>query len=180
MNPSVSQMEEISKGLIDIGKPFLWVIKENEKGKEDEKKIGRIEELEKIGKIVSWCSQLEVLKHPSLGCFVSHCGWNSILKNLACGVPVVAFPQWTDQMTNAKQIEDVWKSGVRVNVNEDGFVESEEMKKCIELVMNGGEKGEELRKNAEKWKELAREAVKEGGSSHKNLKAFIDEVAKGY
>ncbi|MCD9642523.1 hypothetical protein HAX54_029365 [Datura stramonium] len=72
-------------------------------------------------------------------------------RGLACGVPVVAFPQWTDQMTNAKQIEDVWKSGVRVNVNEDGVVESEEMR---------------------------REAVKEGGSSHKNLKAFIEEVAK--
>nr|BAA89009.1 anthocyanin 5-O-glucosyltransferase [Petunia x hybrida] len=181
MNPSISQMEEISKGLIDIGRPFLWVIKENEKGKEEEnKKLGCIEELEKIGKIVPWCSQLEVLKHPSLGCFVSHCGWNSALESLACGVPVVAFPQWTDQMTNAKQVEDVWKSGVRVRINEDGVVESEEIKRCIELVMDGGEKGEELRKNAKKWKELAREAVKEGGSSHKNLKAFIDDVAKGF
>ncbi|KAH0772589.1 hypothetical protein KY290_009726 [Solanum tuberosum] len=179
MNPSISQMEEISKGLIDIGRPFLWIIKEDEKNKESEKKvIGCIEELEKIGKIVPWCSQLEVLRHPSLGCFVSHCGWNSALESLACGVPVVAFPQWTDQMTNAKQIEDVWKSGVRVNVNEDGIVESEELKRCIECVMDGGVKGEEMRKNAKKWKELAREAVKEGGSSHKNLKAFIDEVAK--
>ncbi|KAK4354913.1 hypothetical protein RND71_027107 [Anisodus tanguticus] len=180
MNPSISQMEEISKGLIDIGRPFLWIMKKNEKDKENEKKIGCIEELEKIGKIVPWCSQLEVLRHPSLGCFVSHCGWNSALESLACGVPVVAFPQWTDQMTNAKQIEHVWKSGVRVNVNEDGVVESEEMKRCIELVMDGGEKGEEMRKNAKKWKELAREAVKEGGSSYKNLKDFIDEVAKGY
>lgn len=181
MNPSISQMEEISKGLIGIGRPFLWIIKQDEKNKENEKNvIGCIEELEKIGKIVPWCSQLEVLRHPSLGCFVSHCGWNSALESLACGVPVVAFPQWTDQMTNAKQIEDVWKSGVRVNVNEDGIVESEELKRCIECVMDGGVKGEEMRKNAKKWKELAREAVKEGGSSHKNLKAFIDEVAKGY
>jgi len=44
-------------------------------------------------------------------------------------------------------------------------------------VMGSGEKGEELRRNAKKWKELAREAVKESGSSEKNLRSFLDGVA---
>lgn len=181
LNLSKNQKEEIAKGLIEIKKPFLWVIRDQENGKGDEKeeKLSCMMELEKQGKIVPWCSQLEVLTHPSIGCFVSHCGWNSTLESLSSGVPVVAFPHWTDQGTNAKLIEDVWKTGVRLKKNEDGVVESEEIKRCIEMVMDGGEKGEEMRRNAQKWKELAREAVKEGGSSEMNLKAFVQEVGKG-
>jgi len=133
------------------------------------------EELEEKGMIVPWCSQVEVLSHPSLGCFVTHCGWNSTLESLVSGVPVVAFPQWTDQGTNAKLIQDVWKTGVRVTANEDGIVESDEIKRCLELVIGGGEEGEEMRRNARKWRDLAREATKEGGSSYENLKSFVDD-----
>lgn len=61
-------------------------------------------------------------------------------------------------------------------VNEDGIVENEEIRRCLEEVMGSGEKGQELRNNAEKWRGLAREAVKEGGSSDKNLRAFLDDV----
>ena len=86
---------------------------------------------------------------------------------------MVAFPQWSDQKTNAKLIEDVWKIGVRVENDGDGIVEKEEIRKCVEEVMGSGE----LRRNAEKWKGLAREAAKEGGPSERNLKAFLDAMA---
>ncbi|XP_011081386.1 crocetin glucosyltransferase, chloroplastic-like [Sesamum indicum] len=178
-----SQMEEIAKGLLDSGRPFLWVRRVNEKAKEEKKEenenLSCMEELEKVGRIVSWCSQLEVLTHPSLGCFMTHCGWNSTLESISCGVPVVAFPHWTDQGTNAKLIEDVWKTGVRVRANEDGVVECAEIRRCIEEVMDGGEKSIELRHNAEKWKSLAGEAMEENGSSNMNLKAFLEEVGAG-
>ncbi|KAL0329578.1 UNVERIFIED_CONTAM: Crocetin glucosyltransferase, chloroplastic [Sesamum radiatum] len=172
-----AQMEEIAKGLLDSGRPFLWVTRANEKA--DEEKLSCMEELERVGRIVSWCSQLEVLTHPSLGCFVTHCGWNSTLESISCGVPVVAFPHWTDQGTNAKLIEDVWRTGVRVRAKEDGVVESGEIRRCIEEVMDGGEKGIELRENAEKWKGLAGEAMEEYGSSDMKLKAFLEEVGAG-
>lgn len=164
------QMEEVARAMLDCGFSFLWVIKEKE-----EELLSYREELEKKGKIVKWCSQVEVLSHSSLGCFLTHCGWNSTLESLVLGVPVVAFPQWMDQMTNAKLIEDVWKIGVRVDheVNEDGIVRGDEIRRCLEVVMGSGEKGEELRRNAKKWKELAREAVKEGGSSDNNLRDFL-------
>ncbi|KAJ9701221.1 hypothetical protein PVL29_006528 [Vitis rotundifolia] len=179
---SKQQSEEIARGLLDSGRPFLWVIRAKENGEEEKEddKLSCVEELEQQGMIVPWCSQVEVLSHHSLGCFVSHCGWNSTLESLASGVPVVAFPQWTDQNTNAKLIEDVWKTGLRVIVNQEGIVEGGEIKKCLELVMGGGEKGQEVRRNAKKWKDLAREAVKEGGSSDKNLKNFVDEIIQGY
>ena len=178
---SKSQMEEIAKGLLEFGRPFLWIIREREKKDEEKAQEDKVddelscrEELDKLGMIVPWCSQMEVLSSESVGCFVTHCGWNSTLESLASGVPMVGFPQWSDQGTNAKLIEDEWRSGVRVKPSEDGIVASEEIKRCLELVMGGNENGEEMRRNAKKWKDLAREAFKEGGSSNKNLKDFVN------
>ncbi|ESR34280.1 hypothetical protein CICLE_v10004909mg [Citrus x clementina] len=170
------QVEEIARGLLDSGHPFLWVIREHEnkdkdKG-EDDVVMKYKEELNEKGMIVPWCSQVEVLSHEAVGCFVTHCGWNSSLESLVCGVPVVAFPQWTDQGTNAKIIVDFCKTGVRVKANEEGILESDEIKRCLELVMG---EGDEFRGNSLKWKDLAREAAKQGGSSYKNLKAFVDD-----
>ncbi|GMI64352.1 indole-3-acetate beta-D-glucosyltransferase [Hibiscus trionum] len=176
------QVEEISRALIANGRPFLWVVRNQKYGLEEETEEDKLscrEELEQLGRIVPWCSQVEVLSHPSLGCFVSHCGWNSTLESLVAGVPVVAFPQWTDQGTNAKLIEDVWKTGVRVSADEDGMVERGEIVRCLDLVMGDGEKGKEVRTNVEKWKESAREAALEGGSLDMNLKAFVDDVVQG-
>ncbi|XP_058200920.1 crocetin glucosyltransferase, chloroplastic-like [Rhododendron vialii] len=180
LNFPKSQMEEIARGLLETRRPFLWVIREKE-NKDEEKEedwLRCMEELEQQGNIVPWCSQLDVLSHPSLGCFVTHCGWNSTLESMSSGVPVVAFPHWSDQGTNATMIVDVWKIGVRVGKNEEGIVESDEVKRCIEKVMGAEEGGEEMRRNAKKWKDLAQEAVKEGGSSDKNLKAFVEEVGR--
>ncbi|XVE84655.1 hypothetical protein DITRI_Ditri17bG0030400 [Diplodiscus trichospermus] len=48
-------------------------------------------------------------------------------------------PQWTDKGTNAKLIEDVWKPGVRVTVNNEGIVERDEINRCLDLVMGDGD-----------------------------------------
>ncbi|KAF4354212.1 hypothetical protein F8388_004224 [Cannabis sativa] len=187
---SKAQMEEIGKGLLGFGFPFIWVIREKKVKNDNEivendndEELSCREELEKLGMIVPWCSQIEVLSNESIGCFVTHCGWNSTLEGLVSGVPMVAFPQWVDQTTNAKLIENVWKVGARVKPNEEGIVEGGEIKRCLELVMglggkeNGVENGEEIRRNSKKWKDLAKEAIMVGGSSHKNLKALISEVS---
>ncbi|XP_076885615.1 UDP-glycosyltransferase 75C1-like [Bidens hawaiensis] len=182
---SKKQKEAMAHGLLASGRPFLWVIRDKdgdrkgEKTEEEDEELSCMEELEQLGLIVPWCSQLEVLSHPALGCFVTHCGWNSTLESIACGVPVVAFPHWTDQSTNAKLLEDAWGTGVRVTTNEDGVVEGEEIRRCVEMVMGGHERGITMRKNAKKWKDLARETMKEGGSSYMNLKAFVEEVDGG-
>ncbi|CAN0912397.1 Phloretin 4'-O-glucosyltransferase [Linum grandiflorum] len=183
------QKEEIGKGLLSSNRPFLWVIrKEHEKegGEEEAKEMMRwreemeTKEMSVGGKIVEWCSQVEVLSHEAIGCFVTHCGWNSTLEGMCLGVPLVAFPQFSDQTTNAKLVEDVWKIGVRVVVpekSEEAVVEGDEIRRCLDLVMGeGGEVREQVRRNANKWKQLARDALLEGGSSHSNLRAFVDEI----
>ncbi|KAH1096158.1 hypothetical protein J1N35_013079 [Gossypium stocksii] len=176
------QLKEIAQALISSRRPFLWVVtnrKDGGKEENEEDKLTCRDELEQFGMVVPWCSQVEVLSHPSLGCFVTHCGWNSTLESMVAGVPVVAFPQWTDQGTNAKLIEDVWGNGVRVSANEEGIVERDEIVRCLDLVMGDDEKGMEVKKNVEKWKGLASEAAMEGGSMEMNLKAFVDNIAEG-
>ncbi|XP_044465777.1 UDP-glycosyltransferase 74E2-like [Mangifera indica] len=166
------QMEELAWGIKRSNYNFLWVVREKESEKLPENFSNETSEK---GLVVSWCPQLEVLAHKSVGCFMTHCGWNSTLEALSLGVPMVAMPQFSDQTTNAKFIEDVWEVGVRVRVNEKGIVTREEIEMCIREVMEG-EKSEELRKNSKKWKELAKEAVDEGGSSDRNIEEFVAKV----
>ncbi|KAF8388636.1 hypothetical protein HHK36_027313 [Tetracentron sinense] len=163
------QMEELAWGLKGSNNYFLWVVRASE-----ENKLPRelAEETSEKGLIVTWCPQLEVLAHQAVGCFMTHCGWNSTLEALSLGVPMVAMPQWTDQTTNAKFVVDIWKAGVRVKVDEKGIVRRGEIELCIREVMEE-EKGKDIRRNACRWKELAKEAVDEGGSSDKNIEEFV-------
>ncbi|KAJ9173969.1 hypothetical protein P3X46_017051 [Hevea brasiliensis] len=166
------QMEELACGLEKSNYHFLWVVRESEQKKLPDTFVNETSEK---GLIVTWCPQTEVLAHNSVGSFMTHCGWNSTLEALSLGVPMVAMPQWADQVTNAKYIADVWTVGVRVKVNEEGIVTKEETEMCIREVMEG-ENANEFRRNSEKWKTLAQEAVSEGGSSDKNVEKFAAEL----
>lgn len=106
-----SQMEELAMALKSSNFYFLWVVRSTEQNKLP---INFFEETSEKVLIVPWCSQLEILSHDSIGCFVSHCGWNSTLEALSLGVPMVCVPHWSDQSTNAKYIADVWGVGVRL------------------------------------------------------------------
>ncbi|CAH1414310.1 unnamed protein product [Lactuca virosa] len=170
---SQEEMEEISWGLQQSGFNFLWVVKDSETHKLPKGFLELTTKNQEKGLIVNWCNQLELLAHDSVGCFVTHCGWNSTLEGLSLGVPMIGVPKWADQLTGAKFIKDVWCVGVRVKVDaEFGIVGREELVSCLNEVMNVGEKSLQVKKNAKKWRELAKEAISEGGSSDK----AIDEI----
>ncbi|CAK7349213.1 unnamed protein product, partial [Dovyalis caffra] len=162
------QMEELAWGLKRSNCYFLWVVRASE-----EAKLSKdfAEESSK-GLVVRWCSQLEVLAHEAVGCFVTHCGWNSSLEALSLGVPMVAMPNRTDQSTNAKYITDVWKMGIKAPVDEKGIARREIIESCLTEILEG-EKGKEIKSNACRWKELAKEAVNQGGSSDTNIDEFV-------
>ena len=84
------QMEELTLGLKNSNCHFLWVVRETEQKKLP---INFLHEKSEKGLVVSWCPQLEVLAHKAIGCFMTHCGWNSTLEALSLGVPMVAMPQ---------------------------------------------------------------------------------------
>ena len=92
-------------GEVPTGVRFLWAMKSpaadatrKEIGKEtvawddfdldDILPEGFLAKTKNRGMVVkSWVPQQAVLRHPSVGGFVSHCGWNSVLEAAAAGVP---------------------------------------------------------------------------------------------
>lgn len=171
-NLDANQMEEVALALLSSNLNFLWVVRGSEESKVPSDFASKISDK---GLIVNWCPQLKVLAHEAIGCFMTHCGWNSTLEALCSGVPLVAMPQWTDQPMNAKFISDIWRVGVRVRVDESGMVTREEIVACLKEVMEGGQR-DEFRKNAVKLKEFAIEAVDEGGSSDNNIEELISSL----
>jgi UDP:flavonoid glycosyltransferase YjiC (YdhE family) len=119
--------------------------------------------------VVEWCDQVRVLSHAALGCFLTHCGWNSVLESVASGVPMVCVPQISDQRMNAWLVECEWRVGVRAEVASDGVLHAAEVKRRVEEVMRGDARG-----TAAGWKRVVVEALEKGGSSDRNLMAFVE------
>ncbi|KAH6789835.1 UDP-Glycosyltransferase superfamily protein [Perilla frutescens var. frutescens] len=174
------QVDEIAHGLMESEVSFLWVVRPPPAEKNWPPHVlpeGFEEKVGERGRVVQWSPQEEVLAHPSTACFVTHCGWNSTMEAVASGVPVVAFPQWGDQVTNAKFLVDVYKVGLRMcrGEAEGRVVPRDEVARVLEEAV-GGPTAEEIRENALKWKKAADAAVAEGGSSYKNMQHFVDEL----
>src|ERR1035438_5121281 len=80
------QMAELAYGLLNSNVPFLWVVRSSETNKLPE---GFKDEAKERGLIITWSPQLDVLAHRAVGCFLTHCGWNSTVEAISLGVPVV-------------------------------------------------------------------------------------------
>ncbi|CAN1259927.1 UDP-glycosyltransferase 74E1 [Linum perenne] len=167
-----SQIVELANALHLSNHPFIWVVRASEQ----DKLPPNFTSNNATCLIVDWCHQLEILAHPSVGCFVTHCGWNSTIEAISIGVPMVTLPVWVDQPTNAKFVGDLWRVGARANANiTSEVVTRDEIRRGIKEVMEG-ESGEEIRRNVEKWKRSAHEAVADGGSSSRNINEFVTAI----
>ncbi|KAF3325173.1 cinnamate beta-D-glucosyltransferase-like protein [Carex littledalei] len=164
------EMTEIAYELTTNGRPFLWVVRPDS---HEHLPQGFLEEVKERGMVVGWSPQDSVLNHNSTGCFLTHCGWNSMLETLTAGVPAIAYPQLGDQITDAKFLVDIYKVGVRLK----GPVQRNALHAAIEGVM-GGQDAEAIKEHAAKWKEAGKTALSKGGSSDRNIQAFVDEVMK--
>jgi UDP:flavonoid glycosyltransferase YjiC (YdhE family) len=176
------QWNEMACGLLNSGVSFLLVMKPPHKDSGNDLLVlpdGFLEKAGDRGNVVQWSPQEKVLGHPSVACFVTHCGWNSTMEALTSGMPVVAFPQWGDQVTNAKYLVDILKVGVRLcrGEAENKLITRDEIEKCL-LEATVGPKAVEMKQNAMKWKEAAEAAVAEGGSSDWNIRYFTDDIVK--
>ncbi|XP_035839806.1 UDP-glycosyltransferase 83A1-like [Helianthus annuus] len=170
------QFEELALGLEDTKMPFLWVVRPGPNGNMDHVyPSGYLDRIGSRGKILSWAPQQEVLNHPSVDCFMSHCGWNSTMEGVSNGVPFVCWPYFADQFFNKTYICDIWKTGVGLNKDETGIVTRGEIKSKVEQLVNN-----DIHKaNALKKKEKLTDCLRGGNSSNKNLNKFIDWLKEG-
>ncbi|XVE69321.1 hypothetical protein DITRI_Ditri09bG0143000 [Diplodiscus trichospermus] len=169
-----SELLEVAWGLANSKQPFLWVVRPRlVKGSEWLETLpkGFIEMLGERGQIVKWAPQQEVLAHPSIGGFWTHCGWNSTLESLCEGVPMICQPSFADQRTNARYVSHVW----RVALHLEFKIERGEIERAIRRLMVEGE-GQEIRKRSKLLKEKMNLCLKPGGSSYKFLDNLVSYI----
>ena len=166
------QLVEFGWGLANSKHPFLWIIRPDLVVGESGIFPPEFElETKERSLIASWCPQEEVLNHPSVGGFLTHCGWNSTIEGLCAGVPMLCWPFFADQQTNCKYSCNEW--GIGMEINND--VKREEVEKIVRDLMEG-DKGKIMKKKVLEWKKLAEEATDPLGSSSINLNNFMSEV----
>ncbi|KAL1538777.1 UDP-glycosyltransferase 83A1-like [Salvia divinorum] len=165
-----AQFCELALGLELTGLPFLWVVRRDmTRDAADEAYPSGFEER---GKIVEWAPQQQVLAHPAVACFVTHCGWNSTVESVSEGVPMVCWPYFADQFLNETYIVDRWEVGVRLEKGGDGIIGREEIKGKVEKVLGDGG----YKKRVIELQEKTLASSVGGGSSHKNLCDFVDWI----
>ncbi|PIN03969.1 UDP-glucuronosyl and UDP-glucosyl transferase [Handroanthus impetiginosus] len=98
------------KQIVEIAKPlelsrvnFIWVFLE------------RVKRRGFIG--LGWAPQKKILAHSSVGGFVSHYGWSSIMEGMYFGVPIMAMSMKSEQPINAWLVVE---ASVRVGVQREG------------------------------------------------------------
>lgn len=181
---SERQVEELALALEATQRPFLWVVRPDLIVNRSNRELPGeyVERIGSLGCIISWAPQLAVLSHPSVGCFVSHCGWNSTVESITSGVPMLCWPHAADQFLNSCYVVDVWKFGLALvkssGSDKGNFVERSEIELCVRGMMSGGE-GVEIRKRINFLKESARAAPKKGGSSASNFHDFLSAMRRG-
>ncbi|KAG5053878.1 hypothetical protein GLYMA_03G032800v4 [Glycine max] len=118
--------------------------------------------------ITDWAPQLDILKHPSIGGFVSHCGWNSLIESVSCGVPIIGLPLFAEQMMNATMLMEEVGNAIRVEVSPStNMVGREELSKAIRKIMDKDDKeGCVMRERAKELKHLAERAWSHDGPSY--------------
>ncbi|GFP81919.1 beta-d-glucosyl crocetin beta-1 6-glucosyltransferase [Phtheirospermum japonicum] len=133
------QIAEIARGLQLSKVNFLWIIRfpngEKTASVEEALPEGFLETVKERGKVIGkWAPQTKILAHPSIGGFVSHCGWSSITESMYFGVPVIGMPMKVEQPINARLAVEVGV-GVEVEKDKNGNYSGDEMAKAINKVM---------------------------------------------
>jgi len=57
---------------------------------------------------------VKILAHHTVGGFVTHCGWNSVLEAVFAGVPLLTWPLRMEHYLNEVFLVEVLRVGVRV------------------------------------------------------------------
>ncbi|XP_060202147.1 7-deoxyloganetic acid glucosyltransferase-like [Lycium barbarum] len=169
---SPDQILEFWHGLINSGKPFLWVIRPDlvfgngPNGLPEEIMCPTNER----GYVVSWAPQEEVLAHCAVGGFLTHSGWNSTLESITVGVPMICWPLIVDQKVNSRCVSDIWRVGIDMKDSCDRST----VERMVRVLME--DKDEEIAKSTSKFANLAQKSVREGGSSFCNINKLIEDI----
>ncbi|GLJ06464.1 hypothetical protein SUGI_0039830 [Cryptomeria japonica] len=181
INVARAQVVEIATGLKQSGYCFIWALRPDAEASHVWEMLppGFLEECKEQGLVEPWFRQEEILSHPSVGGFFSHCGWNAVMESVSAGIPMLGFPLAMEQFLNCKLVVEEWKFAVRGRSKEDEnrVIAAEEIAVKVKTLMEG-EESVRLRGVVKTFRELAKEEVANGMSAS-NLKLLADRLKAG-
>ncbi|CAK9182050.1 unnamed protein product [Ilex paraguariensis] len=180
------QIKELSLGLELTGFPFFLVLNFPagvDGSAELDKALpeGLLERVKGRGLIhTGWVQQQHILAQNSVGCYLCHAGFSSVIEALVNDCQLVMLPQKGDQFLNSKLMSLDLKAGVEVNRrDEDGYFGKEDVFKAVKTVMLefDEEPGQSIRANQRRWRDFLlnkEEQSRYVGDLVKDMKAMVD------
>ncbi|KFK24026.1 hypothetical protein AALP_AAs56878U000200 [Arabis alpina] len=192
---SAKQLTELAWGLELSQQRFVWVVRPPVDGSAcsayfsinsseiqdgtpnylPEDFVGRTHERGLL--VPSWAPQAEILAHKAVGGFLTHCGWNSILESVVSGVPMIAWPLFSDQKMNATLLNEELGIAIRSKkVPSEGVISRVEIEALVRRIMVEGE-GCMMRERVKKLRDTTTETSMscDGGWAHESLSRVADE-----
>ena len=122
-----------------------------------------------------WVQQPLILAHPSIGCFVSHCGFGSMWESLLNDCQIVFIPHLGEQIFNTRLMSEELEVSVEVKREETGWFSKEKISGAVRSVMDKDtELGNLVRRNHDKLKEyIIRSGIISG-----YVNKYVEELEK--
>jgi UDP:flavonoid glycosyltransferase YjiC (YdhE family) len=160
-----------------VHRPFLWAIREGSATESLPPAFRSGNLAPETGLVVAWAPQRRVLEHSSVGVFVSHCGWNSLLESVWSGIPVVGCPRIAEQNLNLWLLQEwgIGVSGVNTITGGKGSVRHATLAAAVRRATHPS-LWSELRERAAGLAAAARAAVSPSGSSTQTFQKFVREL----
>ncbi|GMP32608.1 hypothetical protein CsSME_00006288 [Camellia sinensis var. sinensis] len=140
---SQETLTELALGLEISGLPFFWALR-NPSGLNESDSVelpdGFQDRTKGRGLVwTTWVPQLRILAHDSVGGFLTHCGWSSIIEGLQFGHPLIMLPFMVEQGLNARIFE---KNKVGIEIPRDdrnGLLYRNSVAESLKLVITDDE-----------------------------------------
>ncbi|KAK6923264.1 UDP-glucuronosyl/UDP-glucosyltransferase [Dillenia turbinata] len=133
------EINEIAHGLEKSGLPFFWVLRKR-RGPHDDEVLelpeGFEERVRGRGVVyTTWVPQLRILSHDSVGGYLIHSGWSSVVEAMSLAKPMILLTFCYDQGLCARVLEEK-KMGYPIPRNEfDGTFTSDSVAESLRLVV---------------------------------------------
>lgn len=123
-----------------------------------------------------WAPQVDILGHPSVGGFITHCGWNSALESVTNGVQMIAWPLYAEQRLNATSLTEELGVAVRSEVPPwKKVVGREEIERMVRKIIVEKD-GFKIKSRVKELKQSGEKALREGGSSYNALSQMVSKA----
>ncbi|KAH9295169.1 hypothetical protein KI387_038757 [Taxus chinensis] len=144
------QIKELASALEDSGLPFLWSLRvcDGTSSLSSLLPEGFEARTRDRGLVVGgWVPQVRIVSHLSVGCYVTHGGWSSVMEAwFYSGLPLVLIPLLHDQGLNCRQVAQELMAGLEVDrASENGSFRKEDVTMAVMTVMAEENTGAKIR-----------------------------------